>query len=141
MHKRIICRKTITNLPSTIDGSSTSFTIPVPRISQNDHRKCERSNYIPHRTPTYDSRDAWIRAYDEPLNSMYRSIGLMIEKKYPDIRIDWRDPKYHKAFHKLIYHCSSKYIAPYIQEREDDSVIASKELYGEDKGWEKQKGS
>lgn len=71
---------------------------------------------------------------------MYRIVGLMIEEKYPKVRIDWSDPKYHRAFNKLIYHCSSKYISPYIEERDDDDVITSKELSDDDKGWEKQKG-
>ena len=63
----------------------------------------------------------------------------MIEEKYSKVRIDWKDPKYHRAFNKLIYHCSSKYISPYIEERDDDDVTASKELSDDDKGWEKQK--
>jgi len=130
MHKRIVSGKTVKNLPSTPDDdSSTNVIIPVPRISlRNKCRKCERPNYIPDRTPTYSDRESWNHAYNEPLLAMYRSVGLMVEEKYPSIRIDWRDPKYHDAFHKLIYHCSSKYITSYIEERDEDSVTAFKEL-------------
>ena len=139
MHKRLVPGKFVTNLPSSPDDGTTPAIIPIPRISRKERRKCERPNYIPHRTPNHSSRDEWSHAYSPQLYDMYRIVGLMIEKKYPKIRIDWTDPKYHRAFNKLIYHCSSKYISPYIEERDDDDVTASKELSDDDKGWEKQK--
>ena len=72
---------------------------------------------------------------------MYRIVRRMIENMYPKVSIDWNDPKYYRAFNKLIYNCSSRYITPYIEEIEDDVIYSSKEVSDEDKGWEKQKGN
>ena len=140
MHKRLVPRKSVKNLPSTPDDGTVLRTIPIPRITRKERRKCERPNYVPHRTPSYSNRELWSHSYAPQLCDMYRIVGLMIEEKYPKVRIDWKDPKYHRAFNKLIYHCSSKYISPYIEERDDDDVTTSKELSDDNKGWEKQKG-
>ena len=140
MHKRLVPGKSVKNLPRPPDdGTAPTIIIPGPRITRGERRKCERPNYIPRRTPNYSNRESWSYAYGPQLQDMYRIVGLMVENKYPNVKIDWSGPKYHRAFNELIYHCSSKYITPYIEERDDD-VTASKELSGDDKGWEKQKG-
>lgn len=138
--KRLVPGKTVTNLPSPPDDGSKPTIIPIPRIPRRQHRKCERPNYIPHPSPNYDNRDEWSYAYDPQLFTMYRIAGRMIEERYPKIKIDWQNPKYYRAFNKLIYHCSSKFITPYIEERDEDDITPSKELAEEYKGWEKQTG-
>ena len=139
MHKRIVTRKSVSNLPSPVDDGKSNTIIPVPRVTYRHRRKCERPNYIPHRSPNYDNRNEWSDAYDPQLFTMYRIIGRMIDSEFPKVSIDWRNPKYYRALNKLIYHCSSRYISPYIDKRDD--LTSSKDLSDDDKGWEKQKGN
>jgi hypothetical protein len=141
MYKRIIPGKSIKSLPRPPDDDTAPTIIPIPRITRKEHRKCERPNYVPHRTPSHSDRELWSYAYEPQLQDMHRIVGLMIERKYPKMKIDWSNPKYYKAFNKLIYHCSSKYITPYIEDRDDDALTASKELSDDDKGWERQRGN
>ena len=112
MSKRLMLKKSVKNLPRSPDDT-TSTSIPIPTITTRKRRKCERVNYVPHRTPNYSNRETWTDTYANQIYDMYRITGLMIESKYPNVQIDWTDPKYHQAFNKLIYHCSSKYITPY----------------------------
>ena len=139
MYKRLVPKKSVKNLPSPPDDGARPTIIPVPMVTCREERKCERPNYIPHRTPNYTNKESWIYAYGPQIDDMYRITGLMIEKCYPNVNIDWTEPKYHRAFNKLIYYCSSKYITPYIEERDCDVVTMSKELSDDDKGWEKQR--
>ena len=139
MRKRLVPGKTVKSLPRPPDDGPTPTTIPIPRITRRERRKCERPNYVPHRTPSYSNPESWSYAYDPQLQDMYRIVGLMIERKYPKVKIDWSNPKYYRAFNKLIYHCSSKHISSYIEERDDDVLTASKEVSDDDKGWEKQR--
>lgn len=136
MHKRLVTGKSVSDLTRSPDDNTTTPLI-IPRITNRKQRKCERSNYIPHKSPKYDNRDEWSQAYDPYLFTMYRIVGRMIEEKYPNISIDWKDPKYYIAFNQLIYHSSSRFITPYIEEC-NENVTSSKELSEEDKGWEKQ---
>ena len=142
MYKRLVPGKTVSNLPTSPDDDMSTSVIPtIIRPTYKQHRKCERYNYIPHRNPNYNNRDEWSYAYDSHLYTMYRIVRRMIENMYPKVSIDWNDPKYYRAFNKLIYNCSSRYITPYIEEIEDDVIYSSKEVSDEDKGWEKQKGN
>lgn len=96
----------------------SEYIIPIPKIYgkwKTDGRKCERSNHIPHRTPTNSNRREWHNAYLAQLIDMYFIVINTINEMYPKCRINWDENE--KIFHnlsRLIYHCSSKYISPYV---------------------------
>jgi len=137
MHKRIVTEKYVKNLPRPHDDLC-SPNIPIPRIYRSEYKECERLNRVPYPTPDKSNRESWSYAYNPQLHDMYKIVGLMVEGRYPKAKINWDDPKYYRAFNKLIHHCSSQYITPHIDERDDE--ITSKELCDDDKGWEKQRG-
>jgi hypothetical protein len=83
--------------------------VVVPMIQEV--RKCERSNYIPHKTPVLSNLDNWRDIYSEHLDNMYDIMRQKVDTSFPGLNIDWEDPMYFYAFEKLIYHCSSKYLA------------------------------
>ena len=58
--------------------------------------------------------------------------------RFPKADIEWGNPRYHAALVKLMYHCSSKYISPYIDSQE---LKVSKNEDDDNKGWEKQGGN
>jgi hypothetical protein len=95
---------------------------PLPPIPRNvgkwkrDERQCEWYNYIPHLTPTKDNRNRWYCSYEIQLMQMYDIITNIIQERYPRNKIKWMDNE--KILYnvvKLVYHCSSKYISPYLE--------------------------
>ena len=76
-------------------------------------RKCEIQNYLPHPTPEYSNREAWHNSYKEQLVGIYENIRDVIDSEFPKNKIKWDNVAINNLS-KLIYHCSSKYISPYI---------------------------
>lgn len=107
-----------------------------------DKRVCERFNYIPYPTPSNSTREEWHNAYIKQLIDMHYIVINTINERYPKNYIMWEKNK-SKIFHnfsRLIYHCSSKYIAP--QELyEDKDEIEFKDLENIIKDGESNKGA
>jgi len=107
-------------LPRKNDNTGiTSFepNIPIPKIhgKWKDTRKRERTNYIPHPTPTNSNRRDWHNAYQVQLMDMCDIMANTIDEMYPKSRIRWgvnENVAHHLS--RLVYHCSSKYITPYL---------------------------
>lgn len=139
---RLVPNKRVTNLPRKDDARSNQRSFPIPRLPKRDgsRRECERSNYIPHATPVHNDTKAWCYAYADPLQEIYRITRLIIKSRYPYTKIDWDDPVYMTTLSKMIYSCSSKYVSPFINEKEDVQLM-SKNTINSDKEWEKQKGN
>ena len=142
---RLATDKYVTDLPREDDAGSNQRSFPIPRLPRRIkfRRKYERPNYIPHTTPVCTDPKAWCYTYADPLQEMYRVTRLIIKAKYPYTKIDWDDPIYANALSKMIYHCSSKYISPFMEEYSDEENVqlTSKSSIDSDKGWEKQKGN
>ncbi len=138
MHKQLVLGKSVKNLSiSSKDGERSSLiVIPIPRIRSKECRKCERTNYIPHRS--INTTQSWYDNYDSQIYDMYRIAGRLIEERYPKIKVDWSNPKYYNAFNKLLNHCSSNHII-FSSISENEELSKSKEVHNYDKGWEKQK--
>lgn len=86
---------------------------PVHRILKK--RQVERSNYIPHPTPSNANRRDWHNAYSQQLIDMYSIVIETITERYPNHNIKRiTTPKVFQNLSRLIYYCSSKYITPYI---------------------------
>ena len=114
MAKRIILRKTITNLPLSKSCNTQSINLPpIPGFIKR-YRNCENLRYVTYPSPCCSYKDEWVQSYEEKLLDMYRITRLMIESRYPNCKIDWDNPKYYRAFISLIYHCSSKHISMYL---------------------------
>jgi len=139
-NRRLIPGRSAKNLPRVFHHEKP-IVVPIPRRGE-EYREYERSNYVPHFTPNYTCKKDWVYAYEPEIAAMYRIIGMMATEKYPKSEKKWNEPKNMRAFIKLIYHCSSRYISPYIEERnEEDEYISSKEENDMNKGWERQKGN
>jgi hypothetical protein len=94
--------------------------IPViPRLNGIDRRKSQRP-YIPHPTPPNSDRLDWHNAYLPQLKVMYCLVSEIIDKRYPKLTIKWDDADKFHNFSRLIYHCSSKHISPYLEEDENE---------------------
>ena len=109
---------------------------PIPSVNNfrmgwfRDSRECERRNHIPHLTPTNSNHDKWITAYDTQLRHMLNIVATTIHEEYPKNNIRWyKNQNIEKNFSYVIYHCSSKYISPYL----DNSPSKKVE---EDNKWE-----
>jgi hypothetical protein len=107
-----------------------------------DKRKSERFNYIPFPTPSDSTREEWHNVYVTQLIDIHSIVKNTINERYPRNDIMWEKNK-SKIFHnlsRLIYHCSSKYIAPE-ELYEDEEEIESKELENIIKDGESNKGA
>ena len=108
-----------------------------------DKRKSERFNYIPYPTPSDSTREEWHNAYIKQLIDMHCIMINTINERYPKNDIMWGKNK-SKTFHnfsRLIYHCSSKYIAPQELYEDKDEEIESKDLENIIKDGESNKGA
>jgi hypothetical protein len=110
-----------------------------------DKRICERFNHIPYPTPSDSTREEWHNAYIKQLIDMHYIMINTINERYPKNDIMWEKNK-SKTFHnfsRLIYHCSSKYIAPQelYEEDEEDEELESKDLENIIKDGESNKGA
>lgn len=96
---------------------------PVPKIGSRgrDPRPCVKHNYIPHLTPSNSDRGEWHDAYISELVTMYHIVADTMEKRYPRKKFCWNDNTKFNNFSRLIYHCSSKYISPYLENESKDS--------------------
>lgn len=96
---------------------------PVPKIGiyGRDQRPCVKHNYIPHLTPSNNDRGKWHYAYIRELVTMYNIVADTMEKRYPHKKFRWNDNTKFNNFSRLIYHCSSKYISPYLENESKDS--------------------
>ena len=107
-----------------------------------DKRTSERFNYIPFPTPSDSTREEWHNVYVTQLIDIHSIVKNTINERYPRNDIMWEKNK-SKIFHnlsRLIYHCSSKYIAPE-ELYEDEEEIESKELENIIKDGESNKGA
>lgn len=94
---------------------------PIYRRKTNDRRICERSNYIPHPTPIHTNRHVWHDAHINQLIDMYTIVMDTIDEMYPNNDIQWMENnKIVNNLSKLIYHCSSKYISPFLNTPQDE---------------------
>ena len=91
------------------DDEPSNIVIQVSSVRPS-RRKCERGNYIPHKT-SYCTQKEWCDEYTKQLDDLYRIVGRSIDRNYKLGKIDWKDPKYVHAFDKLMFNCSSKYIS------------------------------
>ena len=79
---------------------------------------------IPHKKPKYANRDTWHQAYHNQLIIIHIIIKRIISQNF-NLNIVWDRPSIFNNLSRLIYHCSSKYISPYIDdivEEEDNSL-------------------
>jgi hypothetical protein len=102
--------------PQDDDDSFTEFLPTVPRIKQK--RICEY-NYVTYPTPISTSRSQWHNAYLSQLIDINNIVANTMNERYPKNKIKWVENK--KIFHnlsRLLYHCSSKHISPYLESKE-----------------------
>ena len=86
------------------------FILPTPIRSP---RKCERYNYVPYKEGVVD-RNYWHDAYISQLIDMYDIVKETMDERYPKKKINWNNPNIFHNLSRLIYHCSCKYITPYL---------------------------
>lgn len=95
----------------------TDEIIPyIQHVNQKWRNRRSQSNYTPFRTPRNDNRHEWHVAYQQQLMDMYQIITNIMNERYPKNKIKWEtnDQIFHNLS-RLLYHCSSKYISPYIE--------------------------
>ena len=102
---------------------------PIPSVNNfrgkwfRDSRECERRNYVPHLTPTNSNRNNWDAAYATQLRHMLNIVATTIQEEYPQNKIKWyKNQNIKKNFSDVIYHCSSKYISPYLDNSSSKDV-------------------
>ena len=81
---------------------------PIPRIRQ--------PKFGSSRNRPASDRHEWHNAYFPQLIIMYDMVQEIINEKYPKNKIDWDNPRHLNNFSRLIYHCSSKLISPYLED-------------------------
>jgi hypothetical protein len=88
-----------------------------------DDRKPEKYNRIPHITPMNIKKEKWVYSYENHLLTMYDIVEEVIKEQYPKNKTKWSDhtskKKLFNGLTKLLYHCSSKYITPYLDSNLD----------------------
>lgn len=77
---------------------------------------CERGGLCPAPTPENTSRYSWHTSYQRQLEDMYRITQNVVNMRYPTNKIKWDDNSKFNNFSRLMYHCSSKYISPHLEE-------------------------
>ena len=96
----------------------TTYIKPIIQSGHNENagdKVCELPNYIPHTTPRDANRYEWHNAYISQLIDIRDIVSDVIADRHPKNTIDWEGND--KIFHNLsriVYHCSSKYITPYL---------------------------
>ena len=91
-----------------------SINVSNTNVNRHVNRKCEIPNYLPHKTPEHSNREVWHNAYKEHLIDIYKNVRDIINSEFPKNKIVW-DIVAINNLSKVIYHCSSKYISPYIE--------------------------
>jgi hypothetical protein len=91
-------------------STNTLFNNPETYI----FNRSSLSNYIPHNPRRVKCREVWQQAYLEQLRYIYIIIKRIITMYFPKHKINWNKPQIQNNISKVIYHCSSKYISPYL---------------------------
>ena len=114
------------------DHEYSVSTGPIPTVNcfrgkwKRDVRRCERYNHVPHPTPTNSCYSEWAGVHGVQLEKLSRILVDTVDELYPRNGIKWNnDPRIVANFQKVIYHCSSKYLSPYLdnpskETREDE---------------------
>ena len=126
----------LTEFTRDCDGDSNRHEhIPIP-ISKNsnfhehyDKRKCTRRNFVPNRHVGDVKPEVWTETYREHITDIYRIVRRVIEKEFPDMKINWENTRNIDNLSKLLFHSSSKYIPNYMVEEYDEEE--SIEDYGD----------
>ena len=74
------------------------------------------TNYVAHPSPNRDNLFNWYHAYLPQLIYMESIIRQIMEDVFPNSNIKWDEPQIFNNLVRLIYHCSSKYITPYLND-------------------------
>jgi hypothetical protein len=85
------------------------YTDDINIVPIQHRKKCEWSNYIPHKTPNYSNKVIWIEYYKTEIIDMYKILQRIIEQNYPG-QINWDRQSIFTNFITVLYHCSSKHI-------------------------------
>jgi len=108
------------------DGNSNRHEhIPIPICTNSnlhghyDTRKCTRRNFVPNRHVRDVKPEVWAETYREHITDIYRIVRRVIEKEFPDIKINWENPRNKDNLIKLLFYSSSKHIPDYMVENHD----------------------
>lgn len=78
---------------------------------------CVRQNYTPRKTQPKDNREYWHYSYLSQLIDMYNITVEVITKRYPERKFNWNSQTKFNNLSRLIHHCSSQYISPYLENK------------------------
>jgi len=116
----------LTEFTGDCDGNSNRHEhIPVPITTNSnlygnyDTRKCTRRNFVPNRHVGNVKPEIWTETYREHITDIYRIIRRVIEKEFPNMKINWENPRNQHNLIKLLFYSSSKYIPDYMIEQDD----------------------
>jgi len=116
----------LTEFTGNCDGNSNRHEhIPIPISTNNnfhgyyDTRKCTRRNFVPNRHVGDVKPEVWTETYREHITDIYRIIRRVIEKEFPNMKINWENPRNQHNLIKLLFYSSSKYIPDYMIEQDD----------------------
>ena len=116
----------LTEFTGDCDGNSNRHEhIPVPITTNSnlygnyDTRKCTRRNFVPNRHVGDVKPEVWTETYREHITDIYRIIRRVIEKEFPNMKINWENPRNQHNLIKLLFYSSSKYIPDYMIEQDD----------------------
>jgi len=116
----------LTEFTGDCDGNSNRHEhIPVPITTNSnlygnyDTRKCTRRNFVPNRHVGDVKPEVWTETYREQITDIYRIIRRVIEKEFPNMKINWENPRNQHNLIKLLFYSSSKYIPDYMIEQDD----------------------
>ena len=117
----------LTEFTGDCDGNSNRYEyIPIPTNTNSnihghyDTRKCVRRNFVPNRDVGNIKSEVWTETYREHIRDIYRIVRRIIEKEFPDIKINWEDTRNVDMLIKLMFYSSSKYIPDYMVEPDQD---------------------
>lgn len=86
--------------------------LPLPNTTL---KVLQRTEYAPNNRPLNTNRRDWHNAYLCHLIEMYSLVIQELHEQYPDTELPRPMIGFHH-FSRLIYHCSSKYITPYLDD-------------------------
>ena len=123
----------LTEFTGDCDGNSNRHEhIPVP-ISTNsnlhghyDTRRCNRRNFVPNRHVGNVKPEVWEETYREHITDIYRIVRRVIEKEFPDIKINWENTQNIDYLIKLLFYSSSKHIPDYMVDVLDEEKSEEK---------------
>jgi len=77
-------------------------------------------NYIPHNPRRVGNKYTWQQAYYIQLKYIYRIVKRIITLYFPKYKINWDNPQIYTNLLIVLYHCSSKYISPFLENYDDE---------------------